>query len=360
VIVAGCLPRISLSRIERAIPNYAAILGPQATESIADVVHRVFDGERGILHLESTDRSKLRWLEAPVGSVVCTIPVCEGCLGSCAYCAVRFARGQVKSHPLKEIRQAVETCIRAGYREIRITSQDLGAYGDDIDSNPVSLLETIDEIDGPHRFRLGMFNPNLVMDSLNDILKVMRSEHFFKFFHVPLQSGSNSILKAMGRLYRVEEWKHIIESIRKAFRESTIATDIIVGFPGESDEDFKTTLDVIQRVRPHIVNISKYGDRPRTVAAMATNKVQTSVKKRRSRRLTTLTTEILAESNQSLIGWSGPAMVTERGSRSGFLCRNLAYRPTIIHEDLQPGTMVSIQITGVKRNQLVGRTISSV
>jgi threonylcarbamoyladenosine tRNA methylthiotransferase CDKAL1 len=359
VIVAGCLPKISLSRIERAIPDYAAILGPQAIESMADIVHRVLDGERGILHLESTDRSKLRWLEAPGRSVICTIPICEGCLGSCTYCAVKFARGQILSHPEKEIRQAVEGCIRAGYLEIRITSQDLGAYGTDTDSSLVSLLEQIDKIEGQHRFRLGMFNPNLVLESIDHLLEVMKSEHFFKFFHVPLQSGSDSILAAMGRLYHVEEWESIIESIRKTFEESTIATDIIVGFPGESEEDFEQTMDAIQRVRPHIVNISKYGDRPDTLASKAMNKVETSVKKRRSRQLTALVNETLLESNQSWIGWHGPAIVTERGSRSGLLCRNLAYKPIIIHEDLQLGTFVNLQVIGVKRTQLIGRTISS-
>jgi threonylcarbamoyladenosine tRNA methylthiotransferase CDKAL1 len=360
VIIAGCLPKISLPRIERVIPDYAAILGPQATESVADVVERVISGERSILHLETTDRSKLRWLEAPSMSVVCTIPICEGCLGSCTYCAVRFARGQVKSHPAKEIRRTVEECVRAGYREIRITSQDLGAYGTDIDSSLFSLLKEIDKIKGPHKFRLGMFNPNLVLDSINRLLDVMRSEHFFKFFHIPLQSGSDAILAAMGRQYHVEEWEYIVKTMVKAFTDVTIATDIIVGFPGETEDDFEQTIDVIQRMRPHLVNISKYGDRPNTLASRARNKVETRVKKQRSRLLTTLVNEILLEHNQSWVGWSGPAIVTERGARSGLLCRSMSYRPIIIHENLQLGASIDLRVTGVKRSQLIGKTISSV
>jgi threonylcarbamoyladenosine tRNA methylthiotransferase CDKAL1 len=360
VIIAGCLPKISLPRIEHAIPDYAAILGPQATESVADVVERVLSGERSILHLESTDRSKLRWLEAPNKSVVCTVPICEGCLGSCTYCAVRFARGQVRSHPEKEIRRTIEECVRAGYREIRITSQDLGVYGADIDSSLVSLLKEIDKIEGPHKFRLGMFNPNLVLGSINKILDVMKSEHFFKFFHVPLQSGSDSILAAMGRQYHLEEWEYIVKTIAKTFKDVTIATDIIVGFPGETEDDFEQTMDVIQRIRPHLVNISKYGDRPNTLASKARNKVETGLKKQRSRQLTTLVNKILFEHNQSWVGWSGPAIVTERGSKSGLLCRSLSYRPIIIHEDLQLGVSIDLKVTGVKRTQLIGRTISSV
>jgi threonylcarbamoyladenosine tRNA methylthiotransferase CDKAL1 len=359
VIVAGCLPKISLTRIERAIPDYAAILGPQAIESMNEIVHRVLAGERGIIHLESTDVSKLKWLEAPAEGVICTIPICEGCLGNCAYCAVKFARGQIKSHSEKEICQAVVKCTRAGYREIRITSQDLGAYGVDINSNLITLLQKIDEIEGPHKFRLGMFNPNLVTDSIGDLLHIMKSDHFFKFFHIPLQSGSDSILRTMGRLYSVDVWENIIGTIRENFSEATIATDIIVGFPGETKDDFNLTLEVLRRVRPSVVNISKYGDRPHTLASKSRSKVETSTKKQRSRQLTMLVNKILREDNNSWIGWSGPAIVAERGSRSGFLCRNQSYKPIIVHDDLLLGSIVNIQVVEAERSNLIGEIIPS-
>jgi len=314
VIVTGCLPKISLSRIEQAIPNFAAILGPQAIESMTEIVPKILAGERGIVHLESTDVSKLKWLTSPEEGVICTIPICEGCLGNCAYCAVKFARGQVKSHSEREICHAIGKCTKAGYREIRITSQDLGAYGSDIDSNLVTLMRKVDEIEGNHKFRLGMFNPNLVAGSIGELLQVMSSDHFFKFFHIPLQSGSDSVLRAMGRLYTVENWEDIVGTIRESFSTATIATDIIVGFPGETKDDFELTLDVIQRTRPSIVNVSKYGDRPGTLASMSKSKVDTSAKKQRSRRLTTLVNRILLEDNKSWIGWSGP--VIERFSLS--------------------------------------------
>jgi threonylcarbamoyladenosine tRNA methylthiotransferase CDKAL1 len=359
VVVAGCLPKISLARIERAIPDYAAILGPQAIESMIEIVPRVLVGERGIIHLESTDESKLKWLEASAESVICTIPICEGCLGNCAYCAVKFARGQVKSHSEKEICQTVRKCARAGKREIRITSQDLGVYGVDINLNLTTLMRKIDEIEGLHKFRLGMFNPNLATGLIDELVRIMKSDHFFKFFHIPLQSGSDSVLRAMGRQYTVEKWEDIIRTIRESFNDATIATDIIVGYPGETEDDFALTMDVIQRVRPPVVNISKYGDRPNTLASKSKNKVDTSVKKHRSRQLTTLVNKILLEDNKSWVGWSGQAIVTEIGLRSGFLCRNPSYKPIIIHDELQLGSIVNTRVMRASKNHLIGEILSS-
>jgi len=358
VIVAGCLPKITLSRIERAIPDYAAIIGPQSIESLSEIVPRVLKGEMGIIHLDSKDVSKLKWLEGPSNSVICTIPICEGCLGNCAYCAVKFARGAVKSHSKRDIFDTVEKCVRSGYKEIRMTSQDLGAFGVDIDSNLVELLTMIDKIEGQHRFRLGMFNPNLVLDSIDELVQTMKSDHFFKFFHIPLQSGSNTILQAMGRKYTIEEWNQIVDTVRQTFSNSTIATDIIVGFPGETEQDFELTMDVISKIRPPIVNISKYGDRPGTEASKAQNKVDTSAKKDRSRRLTTLVNEILEENNKSWIGWTGEVLVTEKGSRGGFMCRNLSYKPIIINVDVELGETVTIRIIDAERTHLFGEIIS--
>ncbi|TFG32525.1 tRNA (N(6)-L-threonylcarbamoyladenosine(37)-C(2))-methylthiotransferase [Candidatus Thorarchaeota archaeon] len=358
VIVAGCLPKISLTRIEKAIPDFAAIIGPQSIESLIDVVPRVLKGEVGIVHLDSNDVSKLNWLEGPPNSVICTIPICEGCLGSCTYCAVRFARGSVRSHSKRDIFDTIEKCVRSGYREIRITSQDLGTYGTDIDSNLVDLVAMIDKIDGQHKFRLGMFNPNLVIDSIGELVRVMKSDHFFKFFHIPLQSGSDTILSSMQRKYTVLEWEQIVNVVRGTFNDSTIATDIIVGFPGETEQDFELTMDLIAKVRPPVVNISKYGDRPGTVASKAENKVDTSAKKNRSRRLTKLVNEILEENNKSWIGWTGEVIITEKGSRGGLMSRNSSYKPIIVNDDFELGDTVSIRIIEAERTHLFGETIS--
>jgi tRNA A37 methylthiotransferase MiaB len=184
----------------------------------------------------------------------------------------------------------------------------------------------------------------------------MESEHFFKFFHVPLQTGSDALLAAMGREYTVAEWTEIVSKIRGKIPRATIATDIIVGFPGETASDFQDTIDLLQRMRPEVVNISKYGDRPGTVASRASNKVDTSVKKERSRELSSFVSDSVTDLNASWVGWTGEVIATEAGPRGGIVCRNFAYKSIILHEDVTLGSIISVEITSSQRTHLLAQT----
>lgn len=353
VIVTGCLPRISLQRVESAIPTFAAILGPQSIDSLGEISRRVLEGERGIIHLESDSTSKLSFFEGPPNSVICTVPICEGCLGHCSYCAVRFARGAVQSYSIDEIHKIVERCIHLGYREIRLTSQDAGVFGHDTGENLHQLLHSLSNIPGSHRFRLGMFNPNLVVDSIGNLLSAMKSDCYFKFFHVPLQTGSDELLEKMGRQYTVDQWVNVVHTIKQSFPKATIATDIIVGFPGETNVDFDLTMGLLRRICPDVVNISKYGDRPGTAASKSKEKVETGLKKTRSRNLSTVVSKMIQDINSTWIGWNGAVIVTEKGSKGGVVCRNFAYKPIILGESVPLGTELNVRITSAERTHLV-------
>ncbi len=355
VIVTGCLTKIALQRVKTAIPNFAAILGPQAIDSLGNIVQQVLAGHRGIIHLDSDITSKLRFFEGPPNSVICTIPICEGCVGNCAYCAVRFARQTVRSYTIAELFGVTRRVVHQGYREIRLTAQDAGTFGHDTGETLPDLLTHLDSIPGEHRFRLGMFNPNLVIDSLSALLAAMNSEHFFKFFHVPLQSGSDRVLKMMRRRYTVDEWVSVVDQIRDTFPQSTVATDIIVGFPGESDSDFEETMNIIQQVQPQVVNISKYGDRPGTSASRSKEKVDTAIKKDRSRRLYLIVHKIVLSDHKRWLGWSGRVLTTSHASRGGTLARTESYTPVIIRDEVELGQHISVKIVDATRTHLVGQ-----
>ncbi len=357
VIVTGCLPKISLSRIELTIPSFAALLGPQSIGSLGSITQRVLTGERNIVSLSPDRESKLSFFEGPPDSVICTIPVCEGCLGDCAYCAVKLARGHVRSYSIEEIRRVTERSVHLGYREIRLTAQDLGAFGRDTGESIIELLVQLDQIEGDHMYRLGMFNPSLVLDILPELLKVTNSEHFFKFFHVPIQSGSDRVLRLMNRRYSSRDWTQVVDDIRNYFPESTVATDIIVGFPRESEQDFKQTMQLVETAKPDLVNISKYGDRPGTAALDFNGKVRTDVKKQRSSALSTLVEAVVSQSNKRWIGWSGPVLVSERGPHGGMMGRNRSYRPVIITQPCSLGSRVQVRIESSSKTHLMAQVL---
>ncbi|MFO7836180.1 MAG: tRNA (N(6)-L-threonylcarbamoyladenosine(37)-C(2))-methylthiotransferase [Candidatus Thorarchaeota archaeon] len=360
VIVAGCLPKISLDRIKRAIPNFAAIHTPQSIYSIPASLRAIMAGESAIIRMsEPGGGPKIDSLRPPPHSVICTIPICEGCLGNCAYCAVRFARGGVRSYSIDRIMELAKQCIKSGYSEIRLTSQDSGVYGHDRGTNLLRLLQKLDTLSGHHRFRVGMFNPNLVSPFLDDMVRVMASNHYFNFFHIPLQSGSNDVLSKMNRHYTVEEWGNAVECIRKTIPQATIATDVIAGFPGETESDFHQTLATLKEYTPTLVNISKYGDRPNTEASKSTHKVDTQVKKQRSRKLTNLVIKLNSASNRRWVDWIGPVLVTQHGSKGGLMARNPSYVPVIIHnESISIGQTVKVKITEAHRTYLSGTVVT--
>ncbi|NWF96386.1 MAG: tRNA (N(6)-L-threonylcarbamoyladenosine(37)-C(2))-methylthiotransferase [Candidatus Thorarchaeota archaeon] len=354
VVVVGCLPRIHLTRVTAAIPSYAAILGPQSLDVLEDVFQRVVNGERGIVSLTSGPASKLEFLRTTAPGVIYTIPICEGCLGACTYCAVRFARGPVRSYSIDRLRQVAERSVHLGYKEIRLTAQDTGAFGSDTGEDLVGLLRTLDGIPGVHRFRLGMFNVNLVERLLPDMLDVMRSSHFFRFFHIPVQSGSDAILRAMNRRYTSLEWERVVHAIRAALPDATIATDVIVGFPGETDSDFELTLSILKRATPDVVNISKYGDRPGTEASKSDRKVKTATKKERGRVVSDLVSHMSIEAAKRWIGWTGPVLITSATADGVSFGRTPSYRPITLDESLEPGKTVNAQIVDARRTHLIG------
>jgi tRNA A37 methylthiotransferase MiaB len=174
--------------------------------------------------------------------------------------------------------------------------------------------------------------PNTAMGILNDLIEVFKSEKIFKFIHLPVQSGDNAVLERMRRLYSVEDFKRIVNAFRSTFPDITLATDVICGFPSESEEAFEKTLQLIGEVKPDVVNVSKFFARPATAAArMRDESVSLSEIKRRSAMGAELARKVALEGNQRWVGWSGEALIDEAGKVSGsWVGRNFAYKPITV------------------------------
>ena len=221
--------------------------------------------------------------------------------------------------------------MQFGAKEVWLTGQDMACYGRDIGLNLVKLLQEVCSIKGDFFVRVGMMTPNCVLDIFDGLVDTFRNEHVFKFLHLPLQSGDNQVLRRMNRFYLVNDFKRIIEAIRKAIPDITISTDVICGFPTESEEAFERTLELIEQVKPDIVNISKFFSRPNTLAEKMASIVSPSDIAARSKRLAELARQISSEKNKVWMNWTGKILVDERGKQSdSWIGRNFAYKPIVI------------------------------
>jgi len=332
LIVAGCLSSINPERLRREV-KFDGVAGPAAGQSIVDLVGRVLKGEK-TNNLESVphDLPELTLPRVPGNPVVSIIPVSYGCLGSCAYCCVVFARGPLRSYGVMDIVGRAKEDFSLGFRELWLTSQDVACYGRDKGTNLVELLKALCAVDGDFRVRVGMMTPNMAMDMLEDLLEAFEDEHIFKFVHLPVQSGDDNVLKSMRRFYSVEEFRKVVDAFRRRFPTLTLATDVICGFPGENDAAFNKTLQLIEQVKPDIVNVSKFFARPKTPAAeMRAHFVPLAEIKKRSTAAAALAQKVAFENNQQWVGWKGCILVDEEGKVPGsWVGRNLAYKPVTI------------------------------
>jgi MiaB/RimO family radical SAM methylthiotransferase len=283
-----------------------------------------------------TIREAYRSTRTVAGGGVAIVQVAQGCSGRCTYCLTRFARGPLKSFAEDEILAEILAHASAGATEIQITAQDMSCWGRDIGKSLPLLLKSIDDLPGRFMIRVGMMNPATMKGMLDDLIEAFSSDRIFKFVHIPVQSGSDVILDWMGRGYTVADFEEIITAFKNRYPEITLATDMIVGFPGETDEDFSKSLDLIGRVRPNKVNITRYSRRPFT--PLFTGKDYPDwIKKDRSRIMNSCAEQIYASLNSGLLEKQVPIIVTETIKTGSVMARSPAYLGIVIDENLPPG-----------------------
>jgi MiaB-like tRNA modifying enzyme len=323
VVVAGCLPA-ACKQIASEFPKFCFI-----GVNVQDVVQAVEAVERGSKFvLITSPEMKVCKPKNRLNPFVEIVPIAEGCLGNCSYCITKAARGRLKSFAGEKIVSHVKSALSEGVKEIWLTAQDTGAYGLDIKVSLPELLGEIVKIPGDFKVRVGMMNPNHILKFTEDLLAVFASEKIYKFLHLPVQSGSNRILKDMGRKYAAEDFREIACKFRKKLG-TTLSTDIIVGYPTETEEEFKQTLQLIEETQPDIVNISRFWPRPGTKAACLKQHPGWLTKKR-SRQANEVFKKIGLMQNKKWVGWRGNALVSEKNKDGSYTARNQEYKPIIV------------------------------
>jgi MiaB/RimO family radical SAM methylthiotransferase len=263
------------------------------------------------------------------------------------------------SFPAEDIIRQAKSIIDAGATEIQLTAQDTASWGMDRDDGLrlPDLLRKLCKIPGKFMIRIGMANPNTLLPILDDFLAAISDPKIFLFLHIPVQSGSDAVLRMMGRRYTSAQYEEICRRARGVHPDIRICTDYIAGFSGETDEDAAASVAQIERTMPGKVNITRFSVRPNTPAAKM-KRIPEPVKKQRSLNLTNAANTVYDENNNAQIGKTLSAVVTEVVKKGSVTARDRAYQDIVIMEELPIGTDVTVKITGHRRHYLIGERIA--
>ncbi len=284
LIVGGCLPRVI--DLKKKFSNVNAVFDTNSISKIIKVISTMND------YLSKEKEERLLFPVVRKNKDIAIINIAQGCTNFCAFCATKLSRGNLKSYRLGDIKRAVEKAVKENCKKIYITGQDTGAYGLDIKTNLPELLSELITIEGNFVIRIGMMNPWHAKQILERLIQIYKHNKIMKFIHIPLQSGSDILLKKMKRTHTVTDFEYIVKRFREEVSKIIISTDIIVGYPEETEEDFSKTIEVIKKIKPEVLNISKFSSRPKT-AASKLKQLPTQEIDRRSKELTRIYKELL-------------------------------------------------------------------
>lgn len=341
LIVFGCLPEVSRHRI-KSLAGDIICIGPDLRK-LSQVL--------GIREEEFSPSINA----SSYNPNICIIPINSGCTNFCTFCGTKLARGNVRSYSPDKIKERFEKALNHS-KEFWLTSQDTGAYGLDINYSLPSLLKDLLSLDGDFRIRIGMMNPHHLRRIYSELIPLFGDGRIYNFLHVPFQSGSDAILKKMRRGYTVKQYEQLISDLKRDVPDITIATDVIVGFPSETEGDFSGTVSVLRNTVPDVVNISRFGPRPNTVAFSMSGQISGKVKKERSRKLTSLCRTFSFMQNEKMLGRKEKIFISEAGYKGGFLGRTSNYKPVIIESDFL-GKFVDVVIEDAYPTYLKGRAV---
>jgi MiaB-like tRNA modifying enzyme len=319
------------------------------------VIETTLSGSK-VVALDDTDLSKVGIPKIRLNPAVGIVEISNGCMSECTFCQTKLAKGDLKSYRIGDIVRQVKSELVDGCKEIWLSSTDNGCYGLDIETDLPSLINEVNQIPGDFRVRVGMLNPMFMPRIRDNLLKSFENDKVFRFLHVPVQSGSNDVLNNMKRGHTVQTFIDVVRKFRTKFGSFTISTDIIVGYPTETYEDFEETIELLKETRPDIVNLSRYSKRPGTDAAKM-NQIDVAEIKRRSKRTAELINEISLENNKKWIGWKGKVLFDENldGQIKG---RNFAYKPIFVNDGIEIGRLCTVKVTGATNHSLVGEIVS--
>ncbi|MDR2856082.1 MAG: tRNA (N(6)-L-threonylcarbamoyladenosine(37)-C(2))-methylthiotransferase [Methanomicrobiales archaeon] len=334
-------------------------------EEILEIVTPIFitSDEIHALHTQVTHRCGVAHRPFQ-NNAIAIVQIASGCLGTCQYCLTRFARGPLVSVPVHQICSEISFAISNGAVEIQLTAQDMSAYGMDRTghSQLAELLHAITEIAGDFRIRVGMMNPRTLHPVAKEVAAAFSHKKIFSFAHIPIQAATDHLLAAMDRGYTVSTFLDTIHLFEQTVPDLLIGTDIIVGFPGETENDIDALLSLLQTIKPYRLNVTRYSPRKGTPAYQLYD-MPDRFKKERSRRIISTFHKIRSECNKHLIQKEFEVYITEKKEKGGVMARTDSYHAIVIQSDerqqeiihtLSCGDHAIVKITDERVHYLVG------
>jgi len=362
VVVTGCVAQQEKAKLLEASPVVDLVLGPDEEQELRDYLEQVRQGQRlsfsgfqkGGFHLEP--------LEVPEGigrggKISVFVAAQKGCDRFCSYCIVPLVRGREKSRPLPEILQEIQTFVRAGVREVTLLGQNINSYGADFSDGPGfdELLQEVAQIDDLWRIRFVTSHPAAMTDI--HIQAIAKLPKVCKYLHLPIQAGSNRILNEMNRGYTVEDYLELVTKLRAQIPGLALSGDMIVGFPGETEDDFAGTLEVIKKVQYDTLFSFVYSSRPGTKASRMDDPVPRKQKLEWLAILQEAQKRITLQANQALIGSVQDVLVEDLSKKSAKDLSGRTDGNKIVNFTANPellGRLVSVRITDAHQNSLRG------
>ena len=354
LIVAGCLPKAEKNTVEKFTED-ASMLGPNSLGKTLQVIDSTLKGKKQIA-LEDSDLSKVGLPKIRLNPIVGIVEIASGCMSECTFCQTKLSKGDLSSYRLGDIVRQVQSEIKEGCKEVWLTSTDNGCYGFDIGTDLPTLVNSVSEIPEDFMVRVGMMNPMYMPRIKEKLIESYENNKVFKFIHIPVQSGSDKVLHDMKRGHTAGTFREIVKKLKSRFGEFTISTDVIVGFPSETEEDFQKTIQLLDETEPDVVNLSRYSARPGTDAA-EWRQIDVAEVKRRSKVIFEQINKISINNNKKWIGWKGKVLFDEK-TDDGVKGRNYAYKPVFVQNKVDIGQSHIVEITDATVNTLLGKIAS--
>ena len=310
LVAVGCYAQVAKEKLEQ-IPEIDLILGINEKNDIVKYVEQASKNTyvSDVLHqTEFLDFGDVTYTE----KTRAVIKVQDGCNQFCSYCIIPYARGRIRSRKPESVIKEITDVAKEGIKEVVITGIHIASYGKDFNTEYrlIDLLEEIQKVDGIQRIRLGSLEPTLITEEF--VTRLKKLSKICDHFHLSLQSGCDETLKRMNRKYTTDQFRHVVELLRNAYPEVHLTTDVIVGFPGETEEEFNKTYEFLKEIKFYKMHVFKYSPRSGTVAAKMPNQIDGNIKEERSNKLIELSDKNEKEYNQKYIGKEVEVLLEER------------------------------------------------